>query len=146
MSHIIAITGYPGAGKTSLAKALAKLGYRVLFDLFQGEISIKELKRRIILGSLPVFIPGFWSHLLGTVTKVLFIKAPFHHYEKIYKQRGYGLKKTLDNLEALKLGHIEKEIKALKGVEVHILENTLKLNFNQLAEKAIELLSLNTRK
>lgn len=113
MKRVIAITGYPGCGKSTISRELSLRDYRVLDNLFSGTVSLRKITRRRVLGPTPVFVVGFWSHLLRNITDIVVLEAPSEEHLRIYQERNYPLEKAVQNIEAIKKGTLEKELERI---------------------------------
>ncbi|MEO2154609.1 MAG: AAA family ATPase [Nanoarchaeota archaeon] len=128
---LIAITGTPGTGKSSLSKLLKKKGFIVLEDKFFYLKKFpnlileedKELKTKIVdiealtkiikpfkKSNKVYFIDSHFSHLLNP-DFVIVLERDLKELKKEYKKRGYDEIKTKDNLEAeaFKICRLESE-------------------------------------
>jgi adenylate kinase len=139
---IIAITGTPGTGKTSVAKKLIEKGHTVL-DL--NKISCennfligKDKKRdsnivdidavnRFIKENYDeldtIFVESHLSHLLKSVDKVLVLRLNPSQLRKHLEKKGWNEEKIKENLEAEIL-----DIILCEAVDIHHKDNVLELD------------------
>ncbi len=115
VSEVIAITGTPGVGKSSVADALKRRGYTVLsvnelaerLGCILGEeegckiVDVEELARRIreILPEGRVFLEGHLSHMLNPDLIIVLRCNPVVLKDRLEK-RGWKEEKVLENVEA----------------------------------------------
>ena len=139
---IIAITGTPGTGKTSVAKKLVREGYIVLdfnriacendFLLGRDEkrksniVDIDKLnlfiKKNYIKFDI-VFVEGHLSHLLKCVDKLIVLRLEPSQLEKYLKKKKWNEKKIKENLESEIL-----DIVLCESIEIHSEDNIAELN------------------
>jgi adenylate kinase len=128
---LVAITGTPGTGKSSLSKLLKKKGFVVLEDKFFYLKKFpnlvleedKELETKIIdiealtkivepfkKSNKIYFIESHFSHLLSP-DFVIVLERDLKELKKEYKKRKYNETKIKDNLEAeaFKICRLESE-------------------------------------
>lgn len=134
----VAVTGTPGAGKSSFARELAKkLGARLidlnalivrrgLFRLNAEGTRVARMRgvrtafARIVRGSTPsLVVEGHLSHLLQPeyLTHVVVLRTKPSVLEKRLRRRGYRARKLLDNLESEALGIILWEAVHAHGID-----------------------------
>jgi adenylate kinase len=119
---IIAITGTPGTGKSTLAKLLKAKGFFVLsdkdfykklrkdlviyydkkletniIDIERWDKLVKKMKKKLI--NQVIFIESHMSHLLE-VDFVIVLERDLKELRKEYEKRKYNQQKIKDNLEA----------------------------------------------
>ena len=129
---LIAITGTPGTGKTSVAKILDKKGFITinLNDLAiekkciikkdvkrnSNVVDIKKLDNYIVefKKDKHVFIDGHLSHLLSCVDKVILLRCHPDKLKKNLKKKNWDKKKIKENVEAEIL-----DIILLESLELH---------------------------
>lgn len=112
---MIAITGTPGTGKTTVADALRSKGYDVLdlnsfirdngllgeFDAQRGTYDVDVVALRAELAHLGprTLVEGHLSHFLDCDSIIVLRCAPSVLYGRL-KGRGYGEDKVLENVQA----------------------------------------------
>ncbi len=148
---IIAISGTPGTGKTSISSLLSKSGFNV-FDLNKIAINnnlidgfdekrnskildlskIDDFVKNNLLCEDIVFIEGHSSHLLKNVDKVIILRCHPKELEKRLKLKGWKIDKIKENIEAEALDVILSESYEL-FCEKDIFEiDTTKKNIDQI--------------
>ena len=143
MVRVIALTGYPGVGKTAIGDALKELGFRVITLYFRKErVLLKTLSRRVILGKTPVFVEGFWSHLINNITDIVLVSAPREKVLESYSKRGYELPKILENLLSSEEHQIEQEIAKVFFVKKTFIVNDFITPTQVIAEQIVAQLAL----
>ena len=139
---IIAITGTPGTGKTSVAKKLVMEGYIVLdlnriacennfllgrdekrnsniVDIDKLNLFIKKNYSKFDI----VFVEGHLSHLLKCVDKLVVLRLEPSQLKKHLKKKRWNEKKIKENLESEIL-----DIVLCESVEIHLKDNISELN------------------
>lgn len=139
---IIAITGTPGTGKTSVAKKLVREGYIVLdlnriacendfllgrdekrksniVDIDKLNLFIKKNYSKFDI----VFVEGHLSHLLKCVDKLIVLRLEPSQLKKYLKKKRWNEKKIKENLESEIL-----DIILCESVEIHSKDNIAELN------------------
>jgi adenylate kinase len=139
---IIAITGTPGTGKTSVAKKLVREGYIVLdlnriacendfllgrdekrksniVDIDKLNLFIKKNYSKFDI----VFVEGHLSHLLKCVDKLIILRLEPSQLEKYLKKKRWNEKKIKENLESEIL-----DIVLCESIEIHSKDNMAELN------------------
>ncbi len=150
VSEVVAITGTPGTGKTTVADILRRRGYVVFsvnelaeeLDCIVGEeegckiVDVEELKRRIggILPEGTVFLEGHLSHLLSP-KKVIVLRCNPLELKRRLESKGWDKEKVLENVEAELIDSILVE--ALELCEDVYEIDTTSLNPEEVAD-AIE--------
>lgn len=135
---VVAVTGTPGAGKSSFARELAKkLGARLidlnaiivrrgLFRLNAEGTRVARMREvraafaRIVKGStLHLVVEGHLSHLLQPecLTHVVVLRTKPSVLEGRLRWRGYRARKLLDNLESEALGIVLWEAVHAHGID-----------------------------
>ncbi len=115
VSEVVAITGTPGTGKTTVAKILRRRGYSVLsvnelaerLDCIIGEeegckiVDVDELAKKIadVLPEGLVFLEGHLSHLLNPDITVVLRCNPVELKRRL-EGKGWSEEKVLENVEA----------------------------------------------
>ncbi len=115
VSEVVAITGTPGVGKTTVASILRKRGYRVFsvndlaekLDCIIGEedgckiVDVERLAERVrsILPKGLVFLEGHLSHLLKP-DKVIVLRCNPVELKRRLEGKGWPEEKVLENVEA----------------------------------------------
>ena len=139
---IIAITGTPGVGKTSISNKLANKGYTVLDlnkiayenDFLYGKdeqrksniVNIVKLNRYIqkkISKDKLVFVDGHLSHLLKSVDFTILLRLHPSYLKKHLEKKGWGKEKIKENLEAEML-----DVILCEAAEVHSKESIVEIN------------------
>lgn len=146
---IIAITGTPGTGKTSISKKLLKKGYEVI------DLNKEALENNFLLGQDVerdskivdinklnnfikknycekeiIFVEGHLSHLLKCADVVIILRLnPVYLYNNLVKRK-WKKKKIKENLEAEML-----DVILCETVEIHSREKIIELN---VTDKTIE--------
>lgn len=162
---IIAITGTPGTGKTSVSKIIQKDGFEVVdFNKVACEnnfligkdkkrdsniVDIKrfdEYIRKNYIGKEIVFIEGHLSHLLKCVDKVILLRCHPNKLRKNLSKKGWKEIKIKENIEAEILDIILCEV-VEKYPEENIFEiDTTDKSIEGIAHDIIELTKENFRK
>ncbi len=130
----IAITGVPGVGKTTVAKALAeKLGYQYInlnqlliekfkpqYNDFYDSYEIEDYMLEEISKELPenCVVDSHLSHLLPNVDVIVLLKLDPNQLKERLEKRGYDFRKIFENVWAQNLGVIESELPKDKKVIV----------------------------
>ena len=139
---IIALTGTPGTGKTSVAEALQSKGFEVV-DLNQvvrnkgflvgrdnkrasDIVDIEKLNKYILdnySGKNVVFIEGHISHLLKSAEKIIVLRCHPDKLRKNLSKKGWNEEKIKENIEAEIL-----DIILCETVEIHPKKNIFEIN------------------
>lgn len=140
--NVIALTGVPGSGKTTLANALAQRGIGVVdlnaFARARGLLGKKDVKRDAfevdvdelaaqladalsLLEDRAVVVEGHFAHEMDVDAIVLLRCDPRVLYARL-KARGYGEEKVRENVEAEALDVLAAEVLAseLPAVELDV--------------------------
>jgi adenylate kinase len=111
---LIALTGTPGVGKTTVAEILRKRGYKVLsvnelaerFDCIIGEeecckiVDVDELAEKVKeLRNGVIILEGHLSHLLNP-DMVIVLRCNPLELKKRLESKGWSEEKVLENVEA----------------------------------------------
>lgn len=139
---IIALTGTPGTGKTSVSKILHDKGFEVVdlnkvacekgFLIGRDEkrdseiVNVErfdEYVKRNYSGKDIVFIEGHLSHLLKSVNKVIVLRCHPDELRKNLSKKGWKEEKIKENLEAEIL-----DIILCETVEIHPKKNIFEIN------------------
>jgi adenylate kinase len=146
---IIALTGTPGTGKTSVAKLLKEKGF-VIVDLNKeacdndfligkdakrnsNVVDINKFNNYIIekYNSIDiVFVEGHLSHLLKNVNKIIILRCHPETLKKHLIKKGWKKEKIKENLEAEIL-----DIILCETVEIHKENDIFEIN---ISDKSIE--------
>lgn len=148
---IIALTGTPGTGKTSVANILRKKEFEVIdlnkFATDSGFIVGRDAKREsniIDIESLNkhiktkfrsadlVFIEGHLSHLLRSVDKIIILRCHPNILRDNLSKRNWSEKKIKENVEAEIL-----DIILCEAVQIHGKENTFEMDVSDKSLKEI---------
>jgi adenylate kinase len=139
---IIAITGTPGTGKTSISKILEEKKYKIV-DLnkiaFENNFlagidekrdtkivdidKVNEYVKNNYVGKGIVFIEGHLSHLLECVDKVIVLRRHPDKLRKNLTQRGWKKEKINENVEAEFL-----DIVLCEAAEIHPLKEIIEID------------------
>lgn len=112
---IIAVSGTPGTGKTSVCDVLAKRGY-VVVDLDEearreglivgrdtarasDEVDVEALRERLRIPSKVAFLRGHYSHRMGVNIAVILRCRPSQLRARL-EARGWPPEKVRENVEA----------------------------------------------
>lgn len=146
---IIALTGTPGTGKTSVAEALRIKGFKVVDlnkvvrdkDFLIGKdnkrasdiVDIEKFNKHIddnYSGKDIVFIEGHLSHLLKSVEKIIILRCHPDKLRKNLSKKGWNEEKIKENIEAEIL-----DIILCEAVEIHPKKNIFEIN---VSDKSFE--------
>jgi adenylate kinase len=146
---IIAITGTPGTGKTSVSKIIQKDGFDVIdfnnvaceknFLIGRDEkrdtnlVDIKKINdfiKKNYSGKDIVFIEGHLSHLLKCIDKVIILRCNPNLLRKNLLQKGWKESKIKENIEAEILDIILCEV-----VDTYSKENIFEID---VTDKSID--------
>ena len=141
---IIALTGTPGTGKTSVSNILYKKGYEIVdlnkvaceknfllgkdekresnivdIDRFNKYVT-ENFKRKEI-----IFIEGHLSHLLKSVDKVIVLRCHPKKLKRNLSKKGWDKKKIKENVEAEIL-----DIILCETLEIHHKENIFEIDIS----------------
>ena len=150
---IIALTGTPGTGKTSVSKVLHDKGFEVVDlnkvaldkDFLVGKdekrdseiVDVErfdEYVKKNYSGSNIVFIEGHLSHLLKNVDKVIVLRCHPDQLRKNLSKKGWKENKIKENLEAEIL-----DIILCETVDIHPKKNIFEID---VSGKTIDNVSL----
>ncbi len=158
---LIAITGTPGTGKTSVAEILEKKGYKIVdinnfavdkkcilkkdkkrdsnvVDIKKLDSYIKDFKTDDIM-----FVEGHLSHLLSSVDKVFLLRCHPSRLKKNLNKKNWGKEKINENLEAEILDIILLEtIDNHKESDIFEIDTTEK-SVDEIADIIIEIIKNN---
>jgi len=156
---IIALTGTPGTGKTSVAEVLKTKGFKIVDlnkeacenDFLIGKdikrdsniVDIEKLNNFIFekyCSKETIFIEGHLSHFLKKVDKIIILRC---HPEKLKKnllKKGWNKEKINENLEAEIL-----DIILCETVEIHKKNSIFEIDVSdksikEISEKIIEII------
>jgi adenylate kinase len=148
---IIAITGTPGTGKTSVSKILQDKGYKIVdlnniafdkgFLLKRDEkrdsevVDIKKLDEYIkqnYKGKELIFIEGHLSHLLKSVNKIIILRCHPKELRKNLNNKGWEEEKIKENLEAEIL-----DIILCEAIEIHPKNNIFEIDITAKTENDV---------
>ncbi|UCF50068.1 MAG: adenylate kinase family protein [Thermoplasmatales archaeon] len=159
---IIALTGTPGTGKTSVAEVLKNKGFEIV-DLNKvacdnNFIIGKDIKRdsnivdlekinKYILenysGKDFVFVEGHLSHLLKNVEKIVILRCHPKFLKKNLSKKKWNEDKIKENIEAEIL-----DIILCEALELHLKKDIFEINVSdktieQIADSIIEIINNN---
>ena len=116
---IVALTGTPGTGKTTVAGLLSAQGFVVihLTDIEKKCVIGEDKKRRchiyniqlldnyfhtesLLMQNEVCIVEGHLSHLLSCITNIIILRCHPQELKKRLKQKGYTREKIQENLEA----------------------------------------------
>jgi len=139
---IIALTGTPGTGKTSVSKVLHDKGFEVVDlnkvaldkDFLVGKdekrdseiVDVErfdEYVKKNYSGKDIVFIEGHLSHLLKSVDKVIVLRCHPDELRKNLSKKGWKEEKIKENLEAETL-----DIILCEAIELHPKNNIFEID------------------
>jgi len=146
---IIALTGTPGTGKTSVSKILQKNGFKIINlnkvacekNFLMGRdvkrnseiIDIEKIDdyvKKNYSGKDIVFIEGHLSHLLKNIDKIIILRCHPKKLRKNLFKKGWNDDKIKENLEAELL-----DIILCEAVEIHPEKNIFEIN---VTDKSID--------
>ena len=139
---IIAITGTPGTGKTTVASILKKKGF-IVVDLKQlafdndfiigldkernsSIVDVKKLDRYIkkkFFSKEIVFIEGHIAHLLTCIDKIIILRLHPSKLKEILVKRKWKKDKIRENIEAEIL-----DVILCEGVDIHTEKNCFEID------------------
>jgi len=146
MSKVIALTGSPGVGKSTIAKILLKRGYKVKkveelarkYNCIIDEkdnvkvIDTEKLKKRLKCRNL-IIIEGHLSHLLNPDMVIVLRCNPLVLKRRL-ERRGWSVQKILENVEAELIDYILIEA-------INQVENVYEIDLTDLEpEKAADII------
>ncbi len=157
---IIAITGTPGTGKTTVVSILEKKGFIVVdlkqvtfdnnfiigFDKKRASniVDIKKLdnyiKNKFNTQDI-VFVEGHIAHLLTCIDKIIILRLHPSKLKKILKNRNWDEEKIRENIEAEILDVILTE-----AVDIHTENKCFEINgtkqsINDIVESILEIIN-----
>jgi len=139
---IIAITGTPGTGKTTVASILKKKGF-IVVDLKQlafdndfiigldkernsSIVDVKKLDRYIkkkFFSKEIVFVEGHIAHLLTCIDKIIILRLHPSKLKEILVKRKWKKDKIRENIEAEIL-----DVILCEGVDIHTEKNCFEID------------------
>ena len=143
---LVALTGTPGTGKTSVGCFLSDKGYPVwaLADLGKHCIVGYDNERECAIYDLDlmakqicdtngiVFLEGHFSHLLSGIDKVIVLRCYPDELQKRLGAKGWSSKKILENIESEALDIIRCDING-----VYPKENILEIDTTNITIQAV---------
>ena len=157
---IVALTGTPGTGKTSVSEILQKKSFKVIdlnkvacekgFIIEHDEERDSEIvdiekfneyvDKNYILEEI-VFIEGHLSHLLKSADKVIVLRCHPDKLRKNLSKKGWNEKKIKENLEAEIL-----DILLCEAVETHSEDNIFEIDttnksINDIVSSILEIIN-----
>ena len=152
---LVAITGTPGTGKTSVSKILEKKGYKIL-DLntiakSQGFIIGKDKERNSEIVDIDklnkyfdrfksdetVFIDSHLSHFISDVDKVILLRGSPDKLKRNLKAKNWPEKKIKENIESEILDIILSETVEIHDIKDIFEIDTTDYNPGEVAEKIL---------
>jgi adenylate kinase len=157
---IVAITGTPGTGKTTVTSILEKKDFTVVdlkkvafenkfiigFDKIRSSriVDIKKLDKYIknrFNNQDIVFVEGHIAHLLSCIDKIIILRMHPSKLKKILKNRNWSEEKIHENIEAEILDVILTE-----AVDIHTENKCFEINgtkqsINDIVECILELIN-----
>ena len=156
---IVALTGTPGTGKTSISKILQENGFEVVdlnkvaceknFLIGKDEkrdSNIVDIERfdefvKKNYSGRDIIIEGHLSHLLKSVDKVIILRCHPDELRKNLSMKGWNERKIKENLEAEIL-----DIILCEAAEIHAKKNIFEINvtgkpIDAVAYSIIEIIS-----
>ncbi len=149
---LIAITGTPGTGKTSVSKILEKKGYRVIdlnkAALEKSFITGKDKKRDSNIVDIDklnkyfnefrsegiVFIDSHLSHLISKLDKVIILRCNPKKLKENLGKKNWKEEKVKENIEAEILDVILSEVVTLHNVQDIYEIDTSTYDVDEVAE------------
>ena len=157
---IIALTGTPGTGKTSVANILRENNLEVIdlnkFAIESGFVIDKDNKRKSNIVDVKglnkhietkykntnlVFIEGHLSHLLTSADKVIILRCHPKILKHNLSKRNWSEKKIKENIEAEILDIILCESLEVHGKENNFEINTSEKSLQEIASEIIKMIS-----
>lgn len=161
---IIAITGTPGTGKTSVSKLLKIKGFQVInfnkLAIEKNFIIAKDKKRDSHIVDIEkfdkyvkenfnqndiIFIEGHLSHLLKCIDKVIILRCHPRQLRKHLVKRGWNKNKIKENIEAEILDVILCEAVDLYDSKDIFEIDTTGRSINDIFSSVIEIIENNFR-
>jgi len=155
---LIAITGTPGTGKTSVSKILEKKGYNVLdlndISKKQGFVIGKDEERNSLIIDTDklnkyfdnyitekiVFIDSHLSHLISNVDKVILLRCHPNKLKKNLDKKNWPEKKIKENIDSEILDIILSETAEIHNIDTIFEIDTSNLTVDEVAKIILKLI------
>lgn len=159
---LVAITGTPGTGKTSVSNEIRKKGFNVIdlnniacekdFIIKKDKIrnsyivdtnKLNKFIKKNFLSDKIIFIEGHLSHLLNCIDKVILLRCHPEKLENNLQKKGWSKNKIKENIEAEIL-----DIILCETIEIHSKKNIFEIDTSDksLIEVAKIILNLTKNK